>query len=323
MGITAVPALVSAGRGKGIADLPPAASVFDHVVVRVQLDGTAVWVDPTMTSEGGAARDSDLSQYGMGLPIVAGVTALDPIPAAGKSNAAIMVNERYEPSEDGRQARLIIESAYRGRSADSKRRSFAGARPEEISRRYAEYYRKRFGDVIVISAPVIKDDREANTLQVSEVYLLKSPFEVDGGIRALDVYAEALSVPAQLPDSMERTGPLNLGMPAHYRHEIEVRLPARWISTLGDESLSMDSDAFKFERAISVKDRSVQVVYDMDVVAKELPADKVVPHLGELRKVRDSLYARVSLKQVAGQQNQDRDARLKALLKNAIEDGTK
>jgi len=323
MGITAVPALVSVGRGKGIADSPPSASVFDHVVVRVQFGDEIIWVDPTMTSEGGAARDSDLSRYGVGLPIAAGVTALDTIPAASKSNAAIVVNERYEPSEDGRQARLIIETAYRGGSADSKRRSFAGARPEEVSRRYAEYYRKRFGEVAVISAPVIKDDREANTLQVSEAYLLKSPFEVDGGIRALDVYAEGLSVPAQLPDSMERTGPLNLGMPAHYRHEIEVRLPARWVSTLGDESLSMHSDAFKYERAVSVKDRSVRVVYDMDVLAKEVAADKVVPHLDELRKVRDSLYARVPLKQVAGQQSQDRDARLKALLKNAIEDGTK
>ena len=52
--------------------------------------------------------------------------------------------------------------------------------------------------------------------------------------------------------------------------------------------------------------------------------EKVVPfHLGELRKVRDSLYARVPLKQVGGQQNQDRDARLKALLKSAIEDEAK
>ncbi|HEY0659829.1 MAG TPA: DUF3857 domain-containing transglutaminase family protein [Lysobacter sp.] len=319
MGMTAMPALVSAGRGKGITDSPPAASVFDHVVVRVQLGNETIWVDPTMTSEGGAVRDSDLSQYGVGLPIAAGVTALDPIPSSGKSNSAIVVNERYEPSEDGSEARLIIETAYRGRSADSRRRSLAGARPEEVSRRYAEYYRKRFGEVTVISPLVIKDDREANTLEVSEAYLLKSPFEVDGGIRALDVYAEALSMPAQLPDSMERTGPLNLGVPAHYRHEIEVRLPARWVSTLGDESLSMDSDAFKFERAVSVKDRSVQVIYDMDVMAKEVAADKVVPHLGELRKVRDSLYARVPLKQVAAQQDQDRDARLKALLKNAIE----
>lgn len=323
MGITAAPALVSADRGKAIANVPPAASAFDHVIVKVQLGGEGLWVDPTMTSEGGAVRDGDLSEYGVALPIVRGTVALDSIPAPKASKAATLVSERYEPTDDGRDARLIIQTTYRGPSADSRRRSFAGARPEEISRRYAEYYRKRFGDVRVAATPIIKDDRETNTLEVLEEYLLKAPFESDGGARVLDVYAEALAMPAQLPDSMERTGPLSLGMPARYRHEIEVRLPQRWVSTLGDESIDLESDAFRFERVVSVKDRSVTVVYDMDVLAPEVSGDKVIPHLAELRKVRDSLYARVPLKPAAGQQDHGRDARLKALLKNAIEGETK
>jgi hypothetical protein len=323
MDIDAVPALVSAGSGKRIAGEPPAASVFDHVIVRARLADTVLWVDPTMTSEGGAARDSDLSRYGVALPVAAGITALETIPAAKASLASIVVAERYEPSDDGRSARLSIRTTYRGRSADDARRNFAGARPEETARRYADYYRRRFGQLTVVNAPAFEDDPDGNVLAVTEEYSLASPFEDDGGLHALDLYAEALASSAQLPDSMERNGPLAIGFPAHYRQEVEVRLPARWVTVLGDEALEINTDAFAFGRDVTVKDRSVKIDFDMKVTADEVPGDKVVPHLVELRKVRDNLYARVAIKPAPVAQSKDRDARLKALLKNAIEDEAK
>jgi hypothetical protein len=323
MGIDAAPALVSAESGKRIFDKPPAASVFDHVIVRVQLAGEVLWLDPTMTSEGGAARDSDLSRYGVALPVATGVTALQSISAAKVPLPSIFVAERYEPSDDGRSAKLGIRTTYRGSFASDARRGFAGARPEETSRRYADYYRRRFGQVTVVAAPAVRDDRDGNVVEVAEEYLLSSPFEDDGGLRALDLYAEALASSTQLPESMERNGPLDAGTPAHYRQEVEVRLPARWVSGLGDEALEVQSDAFTFARQVSVKDRNVKVAFDMKVIAQEVPGDKVVPHLVELRKVRDNIYARVSLKQAPATQSKDRDARLKALLKNAIEGETK
>jgi hypothetical protein len=323
MGVDAAPALVSAENGKRISGEPPAASVFDHVIVRVQLAEGVLWVDPTMTSQGGAARDSDLSRYGVALQVAPGVTALQAIPPAKTSLASVLVAERYEPSDDGRSAKFSIRTTYRGRSADDARRNFAGARPEETSRRYADYYRRRFGQLTVVAAPAVKDDPDGNVIEVTEAYVLASPFEDDGGLRALDLYAEALGSSAQLPDSMERNGPLDMGIPAHYRQEVEVQLPARWVSVLGDEKLEIQSDAFEFERAVSVKDRSVKVAFDMKVVAEEVPGEKVVAHLVELRKVRDNLYARVALKPAPAAQSKDRDARLKALLKNAIEDEAK
>ncbi|GAB3104872.1 DUF3857 domain-containing protein [Lysobacter terrae] len=319
MNIDAVPALASIESGKGIAKGPPAASAFDHVIVRAKVGDQVLWLDATMTSQGGAARDSDLSRYGVALPVAAGVSSLQEIPAAKTPQASIAIAERYEPSDDGRSAKLNIRTTYRGGAADNARRGFASARPEETSRRYADYYRRRFGKVTVVGAPAFKDDLDGNVLEVREEYLLASPFEEEGDFRFLDLYAEALASPAQLPGSMERVGPLDVGMPAHYRQEVEVQLPARWISTLGDETLDVDSDAFKFTREVSVADRSVKVVFDMKVVAGEVAGDKVGPHLVELRKVHDNLNARVTIKPSPAARNKDRDARLKALLKNAIE----
>ncbi|WP_460918368.1 DUF3857 domain-containing transglutaminase family protein [Pseudoxanthomonas sangjuensis] len=319
MGIRAVPALVSTRRGKAVADMPPAASVFDHVIVRAELDGRKLWLDPTITSEGGDPRDSDQSVYGVALPVAAGAAALEAIAGPGKPGAAIRVSERYEPEADGK-VKLSIDTTYEGRSADNARRSFSGTRDDELSRRYAEYYRKRYGDLDVVRAPAISDDRDANRLVVAEQYLLKSPFAADGRTRALEIYAESLAGAAQLPDSIERSGPVNAGMPAHYRHEVSVRLPERWTVSLLDESEDFHSDAFDYERSLAVKDRRIDVVHDLKVLHRDVPADKVATHLAELRKVRDDLSLRLPLQLPAAEQKHERDARLKALLKDIAGD---
>lgn len=315
MGIDAAPALVATNRGRGVAGLPPAASVFDHVIVRVKLDGATLWLDPTITSQGGDPRDSDASVYGVALPIVPGTKGLETIIAPAKVKASVEVKERYEAQRDGKQVKLVVETTYLGRSADDMRRSLSGARKEEIERRYAEYYRKRFGDVDVVDSSV-KDDREANRLSVAEQYVLKSPFESDGRVRALDVYAESIDAPTRMPDAIARTSPLYVGMPAHYRHEIQVRMPERWTSSLVDESHDYRSEAFAYQRSLTVKDRQIDLVHDLNITSRDIAADKVAPHLGELRRTRDDLSARLSLRLPDGDQRQERDARLKALLKD-------
>ncbi len=71
MGIQAVPALVSTSRGRAVANYVPAADVFNHVIVRIALDGKLLWVDPTISQQGGDPLDSDLSRYGAALPVLA------------------------------------------------------------------------------------------------------------------------------------------------------------------------------------------------------------------------------------------------------------
>lgn len=322
LGIAAVPALVSNDRGKGVAEFPPAASVFDHVIVRVRLGTEVVWVDPTQTSEGGSPRASDLRQLGVALPVAAGTRGLETIAPPADATGAIEIRERIEPAADGGTAKLMIETVYRGWQAHARRRSFAGARPEEVSRRYADYYRRRYGDLDVSAQADIRDDREANVLTVKEAYQLKSPFEEDGRIRVLELYADALQAPAQLPESIKRVGPLHVGLPSHYRHEVEVQLPERWTSTLGDEHSEVSSDAFAYERTVTVKARIVHVSHDLRTLAGEVPAAQVNTHLQQLRQVRDSLSSRLPFRPAGTQVNPDREARLKALLRNTMEGQT-
>ena len=321
VGIEAVPALVSTGRGRALADLVPTAGAFNHVIVRARIGGETVWVDPTMTQQGGDPRQFDLSAYGVGLPVMAGATAPEQILPPKVTHDGIATNERYAPDGKDGALRLQIETTYRGAWADHMRRSVSVSRTDELQRRYAEYYRKRFGKVDALQPPVVNDDRDANTLRISESYRLEAPFVQEGSDRrGLDVFGEALDTASQLPSQMARRGPIDIGRAADYRHEISIEPPSGWRSVASEERDDFASPAFDYHRSVKRDGDSVRMLYEMKVTARDLDATAAGKHLAELRNVRENLSARLRFQTpLAPLKASERDERLKALLRGALD----
>jgi hypothetical protein len=319
MDIDAVPALVDTDRGRAIGQFVPSASVFNHVIARVRIAGETIWVDPTLAQQGGEPRDADLSSYGMGLPIVGGATALQAIAAPRQAVAGIEVRERFVPSADGSEVGFEVDSLYTGLSADEQRRSTLSERSEELARRYAEYYRKRYGGIEVVGEPAIEDDPVRNRLRIRERYRLTSPFGgALGGARALEVYAEALQSSSALPASLDRKAPLAFAPRGRYLHEITVQLPEAWKPTFVDERTERTSHAFGYSRKLEVGKDVVRLVYEMDVRHNELALADVPGHLGELRKVRDEMSANLRFSIPASLDARQREERLRNLLRDVM-----
>ncbi len=324
MGIDAVPALVATDRGKALSGFVPSASVFDHVITRVVVGGETLWVDPTITLQGGLAGEYDLADYGAALAIFAGNGRIEPIesPRGNADGNGIAVVERYTPQSGTRDVGLQVETIYRGDSADRRRRSLAGERADEMSRRYADYYSKRLGELEVLVPPVVEDDRDRNIMKVVERYRLKSPFDDEGAsVKALDIYADALQSTTGLPPSMSRGSPLSYTHRGTYRHEIEVVLPERWAPTFGKEQQALSSPAFDYQRRVEPGQGTAKLVYEMDVKASELSPAHATQHLGEVRKLQDSLSATLRFRIPASVSAEERQQRLQQLLRNAMEQG--
>ena len=322
MGIDAAPALVTTDRGKAVSDFVPSASVFNHVIARVEVGGDTLWLDPTITQQGGEAGAADLSDYGAALAIATGNDRIEPIapPRDRVAGNGVSVVERYAPKADAREVALEIETVYRGDAADSRRRSFANERSEDLARRYADYYRKRLGELDVVAPPQLQDDRERNVLKVVERYLLKAPFDDEGvSMKGLDVYADALQPASVLPPSIARSSPLAFAEPGTYRHEMEVALPERWTTGFGKELETLTSPAFAYERKTEIGDGHAGLVYEIEVKQSEVAPADASAHLGEIRKLQDSLSATLRFRMPASVAAEEREKRLKALLRGAIE----
>jgi len=318
--IDAAPALVSVGRGRAIGQSVPSASVFDHVIVRARVDGRTWWLDPTIAQQGGDPRQADLSDYGLVLPVTAGSAALEPVAAPAEAVGGVEMIERFEPAADGESATFTVETIYTGLAADRQRRSTLGERRDEVSRRYAEFYRKRYGVLEVLDSPAIEDDFERNIVRIRERYRLDAPFDtVAGGVRALDAYADALQDISTLPQQSARSGPLAYVEPGRYRHSVRVRVPERWKPAFRAERVDRNGPAFRFERKVEVTGDEVQLVYDMHVRQGEVAADQVAAHLDALRKVRDELSATLRFNIPAALDDAQREQRLRALLQDVID----
>lgn len=324
LGIEAAPALVNTDRGKATGEFVPSASSFDHVIVRARVGDETIWLDPTIDQQGGDPRRTDLSDYGMVLPVAPGVSALQAIAPPGEANAGVDLTERFVPDPDGKTVMFEVDTVYTGTSADYQRRNTLSERGDELSRRYSEYYRKRYGDVEAVGAPTVDDDPVANRLIIHERYRLGAPLQSEqNGVRALDVFAEALDTASALPSALDRKGPLAFSERGRYRHAITVQLPELWTPTFAEESSDRRTDAFAFHRALAIQGRTVKLEYRFDVSRDEVAADDVAEHLQTLRKVRDELSATLRFTIPASLDAGQRQERLRNLLRALVEEGAK
>jgi len=321
MGIEAAPALVSIDRGRAISDFVPSASNFDHVIVRAKLKGRVVWLDPTLTQQGGDPATVDLSTYGMVLPLVSGNGALQAVEPPQTVTRAMTVQERYEIPKNGNDVKLSIETVFHGEAADYARRSLASQRADELARRYSDYYRKRFGDLSVVAGAAMVDDRQANSIKVSETYLLKAPFQDVGDAKAIDLFAESLQSVSALPSSMDRQGPLYFGPPSKYSHEVKVVYPKGWKPTFVNDTSQHSSSAFDYQRKITVGSDQIDVRYDLSVKQRELAVGETSVHINQMRMVREDLSARLSFVLSAPSSGKEREQRIKALLRSMDTEG--
>lgn len=316
--IQAEPALASIGRGRAVAGFVPSASDFDHVIVRVRLGREVRWVDPTQTYRGGVAGDADLSSYGMVLPLVAGSAAMVDVAPPVADPGGVHVTERYVPSTDPAHVTLEVATVYTGDAADGVRRGAATERREERGQRYADYYRRRFGELDAVSLPVILDDRDSNRITVTEAYLLHDALEAEGAARAMDTYAESLDSPSRLPSVMQRKGPLAVSQRGRYRHDIEFHMPEGWSARFGKEQDAEAAAGLAYRREVEVLDGVAALRYQLDIAGGDVEPDAVRTHVGSLRKVRDGLSARLRFQPPAAQASAERRRRLEALLNDSM-----
>jgi transglutaminase-like putative cysteine protease len=318
LGVRAEPALVDTVRGRSVRDYAPAANLFNHVIVRAHVDGKPVFVDPTLRLQGGDPAQGDLSGYGTVLLVLEGSTGMAEVAAPVRPAAGVDVKERYLP--DGEGMRLEVSTEYRGVNADRLRRSLDEERLEDVSRRYREYYAKRFGAVEALQAPAVQDDREENVLVIREAYRLASPWQQDGTVRGLDMEAQALAGVADLPARSERHAPLYFARPGRYVQEVTLESPKGWTARFEHEDDRVATEAFDYRRTLQPTAGGAVLRHELDVAAREVPLSAVPAHVAALRKVGDGLHSRLRYLAPASADAGERQSRLQDLLRDVMKD---
>ncbi|GAA4318845.1 DUF3857 domain-containing transglutaminase family protein [Flaviaesturariibacter amylovorans] len=257
LGVPASPVLLHTDYKKGVRNWLPTPTGFDHCTVQVRLNGRSYYFDPTSTYQRGSLDDISFPDYQCGLVVAPGNGELTDIPLQDK--ARIDVHERFVFPDMSGTGRLEVTTTYRGSAADALRADFGNTRRADKQKQYQEYYAAYF-DKVRSDSIKYTDHESGNRFVVQEYYTLRGAWTGKEGRKKLELSAFVIGGMFKKPADDDRSAPLSLVFPAHYREEIELELPEDWGDYHADDDFS--GPGYRYTFKARGKGQHVVLTYD-------------------------------------------------------------
>ncbi|MEM7494056.1 MAG: DUF3857 domain-containing protein [Pseudomonadota bacterium] len=291
-------ALVSTSQGSYLPNTLPSPSVFNHAITYIKHDGQEYWVDGTQNLTGGTWGMLTPPNFKYALILAEGQTELSPMPIASLETPGIHVKTVFDASR-GAEFGVTVEgyATLKGPYANGTRARTHANGKDMLAEGLQNSLQKEFGEVDDVIVSSFEDDRAANTVVYDWSTELLDPFQLplDDDEAVLEFTYE-LSWPLTIASQWSRrnrTLPLDITEGVHFRVTRETILPPGTEVNLDPSvraPLSIQSDAFDFERTVSVKDNvvvsDVRIRTKADYVAPEA-AKSVFRDIRALERVSD------------------------------------
>lgn len=289
LGIDAVPALVNSRLRGGIAQLEPAPTDFDHVIVRAKVGGQARWVDATVTEQRGPLSERTPPSFGAALPVLPEGSPLETIPAPRPKEPRVDEVMTFDASRRNGPASLRVVTTYRGSSADAMRRRSSAQPIKEITRADLDFYARRFLGIRSLHDNEVTDDPARNLVTIVEDYEIPAFWK--GGERFFDIDLVDDYLPH--PRVTTRTLPLAVRDPVFVHTAVHVKLP--WAIPITAEHAKANTAAGTLSYLIREDGQTLLLDYTYESSADSVPASRVARYLADLKTLRDDLGYTVTL----------------------------
>lgn len=292
LGITARPALVSTTFGAHVSDFHPTATVFDHAIVQVELNGRPYWIDPSALYERGDLSDVAAS-YGAALVLGGPTDSLVPMFTPTRPGPLTDIVVSFDLGTVGDTTAMRVDTRYQGSTANAMRSTLRGNSSKELQQKYADYYARLYPSIRSEQAPVIEDDETGNVLRVSESYTIPDFWTGDSAEGLIGRF-EPLELSAAMPEptGTDRRMPLALNYPSHIRYTINARLKEGW--SIEDETERIKTPAARFSYASKVRDKVLTLSYEYETTADHVTPAAATSHITDMARAGDMLLYRVA-----------------------------
>jgi hypothetical protein len=251
LGIDAFPVLVNTQARQTIAQLHPSPVIFDHVIVEATVDNLSYYLDSTATFEKGPLPVRSWPDYGFGLPVRPGTTALTVIPPC-PVQPKTTVSEYFDIGGFEMETGVNIVTAAEGADADALRERFATTPFEQIEREYlavqAEYYPE-----IHATAPLqFSDDEQNNRFQVTGSYSIPRFWKrrADDSYFHCNFYSFNVDEAIHKPEDSTRAMPLGINHPVHQVFHAQASWLVGW--PVRPDTQNIQNPAFSFGRSMNI-----------------------------------------------------------------------
>lgn len=235
MNINAEPVLISTFAKKQLNNLLPAPTDFDHLTVRVKLDNSYYWFDPTIAYQRGNIKNLFYPDYQTGLVVSDSTTALTPI--AFHNVNAQHVKEYFKVTNMYGGGTLTVTTTSQGNAADATRSDFNNESIQELMNSYQKFYADYYDDIKADSL-TYRDNDSTGTFITTEYYTIPKFWEFDkGDVKKFSFSPFIIASILKRPKEKDRKMPFRISFPAKYKEEVIVNLPENWKVTEGEMHL--------------------------------------------------------------------------------------
>lgn len=286
LGLVAQPALVHTSSREALGRRLPSPFAFNHVIVRVQIDGETLWLDPTRSHQGGTLAHRYLPAYAKALVVSDGVTALEDVPAPDPKQNGQRTYAHFRSKEFAAPATFTTKTTHRGYSADDLRETLSRTKLADLSKDYLNFYAKYYPGIQADGAPQVSDDRLHNEVVLTERYTIRELWRATeaGKPRKAEFVPDSLFGVLSDPNTRLRTMPLWISHPVSRVHQIEVELPrAKWAFQADASSVAHDAFEFKFRQRFN--GTTLHLDYELSTKVREIPADQVAGFLAKKKEM--------------------------------------
>jgi transglutaminase-like putative cysteine protease len=272
--IEAYPMLVNTSLRGHTSEQLPAANIFDHCVVEVWHEGKPLYVDPTISNQGGTLGGLYFPSYGEGLIIRDTTTTLVKLPLPVPSE--VTEEQTFTMEDHAGSANLTVRTTYTGNEADRQRSDFASSTLSGTQKSYLDFYANNYPDIEVADTLTITDNREENTFVVLEKYKIPTFWKPDGADASKklgDFYAQTMKTYFNISKSSNRSTPYRLTYPLNFHHRIRAHLTGAWNLTTNDEQINTPYYQYAYAVRYNKKDNELQIDTDYKTLTDHVPVE--------------------------------------------------
>jgi transglutaminase-like putative cysteine protease len=289
LGIPAYPVLVNTIARQTIAERQPSSTDFDHAIVQATVDGQIYWLDPTATYQRGPLAGRYNPNYGYGLIVRPGATALTPIPPSG-GLPLTTVNEYFHIGRPPSASRLKVVTVAEGEDAVALRARHSTTTREQLDREDLDFFARLYPQISQTEPSVFIDNESANRVETDEFYRIDgdwSPPPSGSVWSTFHIYSYNVDGAVRLPGLTVRSMPLGISYPRHEIFQAEAWLEAANFIPGDDQTIK--NPAFYFHRSVNLNGHKLTLEYEYRALTDYVRVPAVPEYARQINQASDLL----------------------------------
>ena len=289
------PVLVNTFMKQNIDKFYPSNEVFNHCIVKFELNDTTYWVDPTLTQQGGDYKNLSIADFKKVLVIGEPSDTLSRM-SIRNVNSSIDITDEYTMKSFTDPASLVIKSVRTGFEADIRRIMSEQRSAEEYSKFVTDDLKRYYPTVNKTDDMLLNDDITNN------VFLTTYKYEVDGfwqdgdkisdkklaGYWIFKFEPNTLYSELNITACIKRKFEYALRFPSNLNYKVIFHFPKDLL--VQDRFTKHDNKAFYFEEKIEqLSSNSFQVSYSYKTKSQSIKVDDYEKICEEKNKIAKNL----------------------------------